>query len=327
MMQLSFGDVEFDSRPKTKQTCMERMTARLERLVPWDAALKLIRPYYHVAGRPGRQPYPLELMLRIHLFQITYNLSDPKMEDILLENVTARRFVGLSLDDRTPDETTILQFRHLLEEHDLGKKLLELFNNAITANGLLLSKGRIVDATFIEAPTSTKNKDKKRDPEMASGKKAETWHFGMKMHAATDDIIGIVAEAAYGPANEHDITRARELLPDDTSVVYGDAGYVGMKKREEFEDLPKAEYRIGIRPGKYRTLDKDSLIRQAEHFKSSVRSKVEHVFMRIKVHMGYRKTRYRGIAKNAHRLNTMLAVANLFTFECWCKRLGTNCAY
>lgn len=165
---------------------------------------------------------------------------------------------------------------------------------------------------------------------MSSGKKGNTWHFGMKMHVATDDIIGIVTNAVYGPANEHDISRARELIPSETEQVYGDAGYVGMGKREEFQTDKEAEkrsYRINLRPGVLKGRSAEDLIRKIEHFKSSVRCKVEHVFARVKLQMSYRKTRYRGIAKNAHRINTMLALCNLFTFDCYLKRLTPNCAY
>ena len=159
------------------------------------------------------------------------------MEDCLHENFTVRKFVGLSMADRTPDETTILQFRHILEKHDLGPQIMQIVNAKINAAGLNLVKGRIFYASFIEAPTSTKNKTGTRDPEMPSGKKGNTWHFGMKMHVATDEIIGIAMDVVYGPANEHDITRAREVIADDTRVVYGDAGYVGITQRDEFQDL------------------------------------------------------------------------------------------
>ena len=163
---------------KTRKTRTERLTERLEKLVPWSDLLALIQPFYYESGRRGRQPFPLELMLRIHRLQIAYNMSEPQMEDFLHENSTARQFVGLALADRTPDESTILQFRHLLEKHNLGKQVLERVNAGITAAGLVLSKGRIIDASFIEAPSSTKNRDHKRDPEMSSGKKGNTWHFG-----------------------------------------------------------------------------------------------------------------------------------------------------
>ena len=193
-------------------------------MIPWKDLLDLIRPHYFVSGRRGRQPYALELMLRIHLLQITYNLSDPQMEDCLHENFTVRKFVGLTMADRTPDEKTIIQKRQINETHDLGPQIMQIVNAKINAAGLHLVKGRIVDASFIEAPTSTKNKTGTRDPEMTSGKKGNTWHFGMKMHVATDEIIGIAMDVVYGPANEHDITRAREVIADDTRVVYGDAG-------------------------------------------------------------------------------------------------------
>lgn len=320
MEQLSFIDVEFQTKRKTRKTRLERLTERLEKLIPWKLLLDLIRPYYFVSGRRGRQPYDLELMLRIHLLQIAYNLSDPQMEDYLQENFTVRKFVGLGMSDRTPDESTILQFRHILEQHNLGSTIMQIVNNQIHAAGLHLVKGRIVDASFVEAPTSTKNQSNSRDPEMASGKKGETWHFGMKMHVATDEVVGIATNVVYGPANEHDITRAREVIPDDTTIVYGDAGYLGMAKRDEFQDLEQLEYMVACRPGRLKTMSEDSILRQNERFKAGVRSKVEHVFKRVKLDMGYAKTRYRGIAKNAHRINTLLAIANLFCFECWCKR-------
>lgn len=320
MEQLSFTDLEIEIRRKTRKTRLERLTQRLESLIPWTDLLDLIRPHYFVSGRRGRQPYALELMLRIHLLQITYNLSDPQMEDCLHENFTVRKFVGLSMADRTPDETTILQFRHILEEHDLGPQIMQTVNAKINAAGLHLVKGRIVDASFIEAPTSTKNKTRTRDPEMASGKKGSTWPFGMKMHVAVDEVIGIATDVVYGPANEHDITRAREVIPDDTRIVYGDAGYVGITQRDEFQDLSRADYMIARRPGCLKTMSQDSAERELERFKASVRSKVEHVFKRVKLDMGYSKTRYRGIKKNAHRISTLLAVANLFCFDCWRRR-------
>ena len=320
MEQLSFTYLEIEIRRKTRKTRLERLTQRLESLIPWKDLLDLIRPHYFVSGRRGRQPYALELMLRIHLLQITYNLSDPQMEDCLHENFTVRKFVGLSMADRTPDETTILQFRHILEKHDLGPQIMQIVNAKINAAGLHLVKGRIVDASFIEAPTSTKNKTGTRDPEMTSGKKGSTWHFGMKMHVATDEIIGIAMDVVYGPANEHDITRAREVIADDTRVVYGDAGYVGITQRDEFQDLSRADYMIARQPGCLKTMSQDSAEREMERFKASVRSKVEHVFKRVKLDMGYSKTRYRGIKKNAHRISTLLAVANLFCFDCWRRR-------
>lgn len=323
MDQLSFSDLESSFRRKTRKTRTEALTERLNELVPWQELLDLIRPFYYVSGRRGRQPYPLEQMLRIHLLQCSYNLSDPQMEDFLQENGTARKFVGLDLIDRTPDESTILLFRHLLEKHDLGEKILKTINARFYEAGLRLCTGRIVDASFIEAPTSTKNKQGKRDPEMASGKKGNTWHFGMKMHVATDSVVGVVTDAVYGPANEHDIVRAREVIPPETKDVYGDAGYLGIQAREEFQtgcESPERDYMINLRPGKLKGLPSGNPMREYEHFKSSIRSKVEHVFARVKLQMGYRKVRYRGIRKNANRINTLLGLGNLFTWECWQRR-------
>lgn len=325
MHQLSFTDMEFELRRKTRKTRTERVTERLDELVPWGDLLDLIRPFYFESGHRGRQPFDLELMLRIHLLQISYNLSDPQMEDFLHENITARNFVGLEMADRTPDESTILQFRHLLEKHNIGEQIFKTINERISQAGLRFCKGRIVDASFIEAPSSTKNNSGKRDPEMASGKKGNTWHFGMKMHVATDTIVGIATDVVYGPANEHDISRARELISSDTEEVYGDAGYLGLNKRDEFNsaatrESPKRHYYINVRPGKIKDRPADNVLRRFEHLKSSVRCKVEHVFARVKLQMGYRKVRYRGIKKNAHRISTLLALANLYTWDCWKRR-------
>ena len=218
---------------------------------------------------------------------------------------------------------------YFLEKHDFGRKIFELINERFNEAGLTLCKGRIIDASFIEAPTSTKNRTHSRDSEMASGKKGNTWHFGMKMHVATDECIGIATDAVYGPANEHDIVRARDLISEETENVYGDAGYLGIDKREEFkadDSNPNRQYWINQRPGKLKLYSPDDAFRVVEHMKSSIRCKVEHVFARIKLQMGYRKTRYRGIQKNAHRINTMLALANLFTWDCRDRGCWGNCA-
>ena len=310
MEQLSFTDLEAGLRCKTRKTHVERLTERLEELVPWTALQDLIRPLYYPPGRRGRQQFPLDLMLRIHLLQVAYNLSDPRMEDLLLENSTARKFVGLNLMDRTPDESTILQFRHLFEKHELGAKILETINKQFLEAGLKLSTGRIVDASFIEAPNSTKNKEHKRDPEMASGKKGNVWHFGMKMHIGTD-----------GRRDRHERRlRARQRARHRQSPrgdPSGDGSRVrrrGIPGHGEARGVPDRQ-----RVGEPRLQDHD-IARRGEHLKSSVRCKVEHVFARVKLRMGYRKTRYRGIAKNANRINTLLGLSNLFTMECWARR-------
>ena len=213
MKQLRLSSIDDETlQLKTRKTKTERVTERLETLVPWSALIELIKPCYFVSGRRGRQPYDLELMLRIHLLQVVYNLSDPQMEDFLLENNTARKFVGLMYIDRTPDETTILHFRHFLEKHDFGKKIFELINERFNEAGLTLCKGRIIDASFIEAPTSTKNRTHSRDSEMASGKKGNTWHFGMKMHVATDECIGIATCARARKWNGFSLKMERASL-------------------------------------------------------------------------------------------------------------------
>lgn len=323
MHQLSFADAELDTRRKTRKTRTERFTERLDRLVLWSELLGLIRPFYFKSGCLGRQPFDLELVLRIHLLQISYNLSDPQMEDFLQENNTARRFVGLGLSDRTPDESNILLFLHLLEKHNLGEQIFKRINARISEAGLKLCKGRIVDASFIEAPISTKNRSGKRDTGMASGKKGNTWHFGMKMHVATDTAVGIATDAVYGPANEHDISRARELIPSDTEEVYGDAGCLGLNKREEFQesqDSPKRRYNINVRPGKIKGRPANNVLRRLEHLKSSVRCKAEHVFARIKLQMGYRKTRHR---EKRTSDQYPACTGESFTWNCWeCRNEG-----
>lgn len=187
------------------------MTERLETFVPWSELIDLIKPCYFVSGRLGRQPYDLELMLRIHLLQVVYNMSDPQKEDFLLENQTAWRFVGLMNIDRTPNETTIPHFWHFLEKHDFEKKIFELINERLNEAGLTLCKGRVIDASFIESPISTKNRTHSQDPKIASDKKGNAWHFGMKMHIATDDCIGIATNVVYGSANERDISSGHAI--------------------------------------------------------------------------------------------------------------------
>ena len=253
-------------------------------------------------------------MLRIHCVQLFYNLSGPGMEDLLYESDPVRRFVGLKLSGPLPDETTILNFRHLLEKHSLGRGLLEEINAHLESQGLRLREGTIVDASIIEAPSSTKNRAGERDPEMRQTKKGNQWHFGMKAHIGVDSETGIVHSMSATPANVHDVTEAHQLLHGGETVVWGDAGYQGVEKREENLGL-EVEWRVAMRPGRRRKLAPGSGEALAEKVKAQVRAKVEHPFLRLKRLFGYAKVRYRDLAKNAERLALLLGLGNLLTAE------------
>ena len=254
-------------------------------------------------------------MLRIHLLQQWYSLSDPAMEEALIEVPTMRRFAGIELiSDRIPDETTILTFRHLLEKHDLGAQIFETVKAHLNSRGMTMRQGTIVDATLIAAPSSTKNKDGKRDPEMHQTKKGNQWYFGMKLHAGVDKDSGLIHSVVTTAANVHDLTPAAELLHGDEEVVYGDAGYQGIAKRPEMAGAA-AEFRVAMRPGKRRALPDtpDGRLQDLiEAAKAHVRAKVEHPFRVIKQQFGFQKTRLRGMANNRCKINVLAALTNLF---------------
>ena len=236
------------------------------------------------------------------------------MEDLLYESEPVRRFAGLKLSGPLPDESTILHFRHLLENHSLGQGLLEEINAHLDSQGLRLREGTIVDATIIEAPSSTKNQARERDPEMHQTKKGNQWHFGMKAHIGVDCETGIVHSITATAANVHDVTEAHNLLHGGETVVWGDAGYQGVHKRKENLGLD-VDWRVAMRPGKRRGLDPGSDEALLEKAKASVRAKVEHPFLRLKRLFGYGKVRYRGLAKNTQRLALLFGLGNLLTAE------------
>jgi IS5 family transposase len=306
MSQLTFAEAEYAN--KKRKTRREVFLERMEVLIPWKRLENKIARYY-ATGNGGRPSYPLPTMLRVHCLQLFYNLSDPAMEDALYEVESMRNFAGLRLD-RIPDETTILNFRHLLERHGLGKKLFSEINKHLQEQGLVLREGTIVDATIIAAPSSTKNRKKTRDPEMHQAKKGNEWHFGMKMHIGVDDALGLIHSVATTAANEADISLADKLLHGDEKVVWGDAGYQGIGKREEHSGR-KVDWLIAMRPGKRAQLPVSNPLHAAEKIKASVRAKVEHPFRYIKQVFGYRKVRYRGLAKNSCRLHLLAGFTNL----------------
>ena len=311
MDQPTFADLEYEG--KKRKTRRELFLERMDGLIPWQNLEERILPFYPKAGK-GRRPYPLAVMLRVHCVQLFYNPSDPGMEDLLYEAESVRRFVGLSLSEALPDETTILNFRHLLERHRLGQGLLEEINAHLESQGLRLREGTIVDASIIEAPSSTKNRSGERDPEMHQTKKGNQWHFGMKAHIGVDSETGIVHSLSTTGANAHDVTETHNLLHGGERVVWGDAGYQGVHKREENLGLG-VEWRVAMRPGKRRQLESGSEEDLAEKAKASMRAKVEHPFLRLKRLFGYVKVRYRGLAKNAERLALLFGLGNLLTAE------------
>ena len=310
-MQLSFGDGEYAG--KRKKTRREIFLAEMEQVVPWSALLKLIAPHYPTLGQRGRQPYALATMLRIHFLQQWYALSDPGMEEALYEMPVMRRFARLSGLDNIPDETTILNFRRLLETHDLAPQLLERVNAHLARKGQSLKAGTIVDATIIAAPSSTKNRDGKRDPEMHQTKKGNQWHFGMKAHIGVDADSGFVHTVLATAANVADVTQAHALLHGQETVAFGDAGYQGVEKREE-NQTPDVDWQVAMKRGQRKALPNNEYGRALEVFekaKASLRAKVEHPFHVIKNLFKHRKTRYRGLPKNAAQLFTLFGLANL----------------
>ncbi|WP_285448377.1 IS5 family transposase [Xanthomonas sp. LMC-A-07] len=314
-MQLTFGDAE--GLGKRKQTRREIFLAEMEQVVPWQQLLGLVAPHYPVSGRPGRQPYALATMLRIHLLQQWYALSDPAMEEALHEIPTLRRFAQLGGLDNVPDETTILNFRRLLETHGLAARMLEAVNAHLARKGQSLRSGTIVDATLIAAPSSTKNADHARDPEMHQTKKGNQWHFGMKAHIGVDEFSGLVHHVHCTAANVADVTVKHTLLHGKEDSVFGDSGYTGADKREELQDCEAAFFIAAKRWTIQAIGNKRERAREQrwEHFKASVRAKVEHPFRVIKRQFGYTKVRYRGLAKNTAQVLTLFALSNL-----WIKR-------
>lgn len=312
MSQLSFSEAEYAG--KRKQTRREKFLAQMERAVPWKVFADLVEPHYPKAGN-GRRPYPLETMLRIYFMQLWFSLSDPAMEEALYDITSMRRFAGLSLTrGAVPDETTILNFRHLLERHDLATGALEAVNLLLQDQGILVRKGTIVDATIIEAPSSTKNAAGARDPEMHQTKKGNQWHFGMKAHIGVDLHSGLVHTVVGTAANEHDVTQAHALLHGDEELALGDSGYRGVEKREENQGHD-VQWHIAMTPGKRRALGKESLDRMRESIertKAGLRARVEHPFGVIKCLFGFRKVRYRGLAKNTAHLKMLFMLANVW---------------
>ena len=293
----------------SKKTRRAVFLEEMEQVVPWAELRALIEPYYPKAGN-GRQPVGVERMLRIYFLQQWFNLSDPAVEEALYDSAVMRSFVGIDLGrEPVPDETTVCKFRHLLEEHRLGGQMLEAVNLHLQNQGVLITTGTIVDATIIHAPTSTKNREQKRDPEMHQTKKGNQWYFGMKAHVGVDSKTKLIHTALVTPANVGDATVLPELLHGEETRVWGDQAYRGQRDVIQ-ECAPQAQ---DCTHRRYRYKDRiDEVERAKNRTKSTVRSKVEHVFGVMKLKFGFVKVRYRGLAKNANRLFATCALVNLF---------------
>ncbi len=309
MKQMTFSMVRgFEKHGRT--TRKAEFLARMERLMPWAEFCALIEPHYPKAGN-GRPPVGLERMLRMYCVANWFNLSDEACEDALYDVPVFREFCRIDLGrERVPDATTLLNFRHLLEAHDLGAALFAKVGELLLASGMRLSGGTIVDATLIAAPPSIKNKEKSRDPEMHQTKKGNQWHFGMKLHIGADSQTGLVHSASVTAANVHDRHQVPHLLHGRETRLYGDSAYRGKEQRERLRELaPRAQDFTNKRAYKNQPLSEAD--KATNRRKSSVRSKVEHPFLTLKRLWGFAKVRYRGLAKNANRAFALLAMINI----------------
>lgn len=315
MKQMSLAHTGFEL--VTKRTRKREFLDEMNLLIPWTELLALIAPHAPT-GKTGRLPFPTEVMLRIHLLQQFFGHSDPAMEEALHDIPPYQEFAHLDSGImRLPDESTILRFRHLLEEHGLGQQILATVNAKLIDRGLMLKTGTVVDATLIAAPSSTKNDKGERDPEMHQTKKGNQWHFGMKAHIGVDAESGLVHTVTTTAANAHDITQAHALLHGEEEMVFADSGYRGVEKREEIQEQhPDVDWQIAMTPGKRKALNKNkpshALRDKLEKLKASIRAKVEHPFRVIKCQFGHSKARYRGLAKNTNQLLVMFALSNLW---------------
>ena len=315
----SFAQAEYAR--KKKQTRRDLFLAQMQAVVPWARLIAVIELYYPKSGKRGRQPLGIERMLRRYLVQQWYGLADVAVEDALYDSQALRNFCGIDLGfESVPDATTLMDFRHLLERHNLPQALLREVNALLTERGLLMNQGTLVDATLIAAPCSTKNQVRKRDPDMHSTKKGNQWHFGMKAHIGADDQSGLVHTVISTAANVSDISQTAALLHGQEQRVGADAGYVGVEKRAEVQaKLKTMAHAVIFRIAKRRTPIKamaqgwkKDLALLNEKLKARLRAKVEHPFHVVKNIFKHKKTRYKGLAKNDAQLNVLFALSNLY---------------
>ena len=324
MKQQTFSDIEYSNRKR--KTKREEFLESMNAMIPWEYWVNIIKPYYP-SGKRGRPPKNIETMLRMYLMQNWFNLSDEGIEDAIYDSYAMRSFMHLDfLTEQVPDATTLLHFRHLIEENKIGEQIFDDVKSRLEKAGLMMHGGTIVDATIIAAPSSTKNREGKRDPEMHQTKKGNQWYHGMKVHSGVDAGSGYVHSITGTSANVHDIEETGKLLREDDEVAYGDSGYSGVEKRDGIkndEHFSKIEFRINQRPSRIKVPDTYKGInwdKEIENRKSSTRCKVEHPFLIVKRQFGYAKVVYRGIAKNMNRFHILFASANLVM----CARAGRS---
>jgi transposase, IS5 family len=294
----------------TKKTRRAMFLEEMEQVVPWAKLCDLIEPHYPKPGN-GRRPKELKKMLRIYFLQQWFNLADPAVEEALYDSATLRQFAGIDLgSEPVPDETTVCKFRHLLEEHHLGEEILATVNLHLQAKGVRITTGTIVDATLIHAPSSTKNREQSRDPEMHQTKKGKNWYFGMKAHVGVDSKTKIIHTAVATAAHVSDVAMLPDLLHGEETRVWGDGAYQGQTEVIR-ECAPRAQD-FTQRRCRYKGQIVDEVARAKNRRKSKVRARVEHVFQVMKLQFGFVKVRYRGLKKNAHRLFVTCALVNLF---------------
>jgi IS5 family transposase len=308
MRQQTLADEGFERY--RKPTRREQFLAEMDRIIPWDGLCGVIEPFYPKPEGAGRPPVGLERMLRIHFLQHWFNLSDPAVEEALYDSRAMRRFVGIDLGrEPAPDETTVCKFRHLLEAHNLGDRLFALIAEYLQENGLKISTGTIVDATIIDAPSSTKNREGKRDPDMHQVKKGNQWYFGMKAHIGVDSKTRLIHSVVATAANAHDSQLLADLLHGEETRVWGDSAYTGQGKAMR-KQAPNAKDFTNRKASRNHPLsDQD---KGKNRTKSKVRAKVEHPFLILKRVFGFAKVRYRGLEKNATRLFVACGLVNLY---------------
>jgi IS5 family transposase len=317
--QISFAQAEYDG--KRKRTRRDIFLEKMEEVVPLARLVEVIEPHYPKSGRRGRPPIGVERMLRMYFIQQWYGLADEAVEDAIYDSQSLRNFMGIDLSrENVPDATTLMGFRHLLEAHDLTKAMLVEVNAMLIERGLLMSRGTLVDATLIAAPSSTKNRAHARDPEMHQAKKGNQWHFGLKAHIGVDQESGLVHTVVTTAANVSDISQTPGLLHGQEESAWCDAGYVGVDKREDMQSTLQAngqtvKWHIAKRRKSIEKMAdgwQKKLVQAHEKLKARVRAFVEHPFHIVKNLFKHKKARYKGIAKNDAQLNMLFALSNLY---------------
>jgi transposase, IS5 family len=308
MKQISLFVSGFRGKPG-KITKREKFLGEMDQVIPWSRLVEVIKPHYPEAGN-GRPPTGLEKMLRIYFLQQWYNLSDPAIEEALYDSETMRRFVGIENgQDTIPDESTVCLFRHLLEEHRLPDRIFAEVKALLTERGLMMSEGTIVDATIINAPSSTKNQKKERDPEMHQTKKGNQWYFGMKAHTGVDKDSGLVHTVAISAANLHDSQAMDELLHGQETALWGDSAYQSNARQHTAQESGIA-WHVNVKASRHRALTDEE--RKQNRERSRARAIVEHPYRIVKVLWGHAKVRYKGLLKNALQFFTLFALANVY---------------